>query len=755
MEENVNACVVPDLPGKLPGTAQPLGPVILRAASTSIATPCAAGLPVERAAARPTVRARLPWLPFALVLAVLLALFAAPGFALADGCPTCTTFYGCVDDFQPNSVCTANDVTVASMHVVGYKDNDSCQFPGDTAEVYLQSELVAGANERYDVSMFVALDGGSAQLPSRAPNGLSCYHDYLTPIMDDEHPYTPAGGFGPFWNAENTSPAPADSCGDIQQNVPTFYNLNALTLPCNDANNDGQVDPVSTCLGWDNQSNQTPVCTSVSDAYPNTKSKCRCEAITVPELDIRKIIVDKVTIPGGYEQMFTFNISGPTPAGPFQLADGTTPYYHTSLAPGTYSVSETVPPNWTLSTDLDETYCTDYTLAKYSPDNIDLSAPIAGNREVYCRFTNRPAQGTLVVDKVTEPAGAEQSFSFTATGGPTGPDDYTIDEAFSLTDTAAPWSKTLQPTTAGGTYSVVEVMPDGWYERVAATCTHGTPDAVIVLPGQTTTCTFTNTRVETITVIKIAKDLYGNAYCPGRLFGFSLSTLPDFTLRSNACADHPTATYQVPPGSYTIKETDDDINDPDGWLLISAVCTGSGVSGDWSWTSSSVEVAGDIGPGEDVTCTFTNQLGSPLDVGLASFTAEAGEEQVTLAWETVSEQQTAGFNLYRGLSVGGPWTQLNGSLIPAVSPGAAGGASYTWIDEMPGAGAIWYSLEDRSLSGAPTRHDPLQVILGEPNATGLRELTATQSGLPWVAGYGIVLGLALLAVLLGKTSKTG
>ena len=64
---------------------------------------------------------------------------------------------------------------------------------------------------------------------------------------------------------------------------------------------------------------------------------------------------------------------------------------------------------------------------------------------------------------------------------------------------------------------------------------------------------------------------------------------------------------------------------------------------------------------------------SPLAVDLAAFTATAGADGVTLAWETVSETDNAGFNVYRaeGGSVGdrpqqghpelveGAWIKLN------------------------------------------------------------------------------------------------
>ena len=70
----------------------------------------------------------------------------------------------------------------------------------------------------------------------------------------------------------------------------------------------------------------------------------------------------------------------------------------------------------------------------------------------------------------------------------------------------------------------------------------------------------------------------------------------------------------------------------------------------------------------------------PLAVELASFTAEPVADGVALRWETVSEQDNAGFNLYRAASEAGPWAPLNDTLIPAATPGSSEGHSYAWTD---------------------------------------------------------------------------
>ena len=57
---------------------------------------------------------------------------------------------------------------------------------------------------------------------------------------------------------------------------------------------------------------------------------------------------------------------------------------------------------------------------------------------------------------------------------------------------------------------------------------------------------------------------------------------------------------------------------------------------------------------------------------------ESQAGQVLVAWETLSEVDTAGFNLYRSLSEGGERTLL--AAVPAQGPGSPAGTSYSYRD---------------------------------------------------------------------------
>jgi hypothetical protein len=134
-------------------------------------------------------------------------------------------------------------------------------------------------------------------------------------------------------------------------------------------------------------------------------------------------------------------------------------------------------------------------------------------------------------------------------------------------------------------------------------------------------------------------------------------------------------------------------------------------------------------------------------VTLASFTAENSGTGVVLSWESVTESDNAGFNVYRAASPEGPWTRLNETLIASAAPGSVEGRVYQWLDAAPVGQALYYQLEDVALDGMATRHGPVLVTLAGPTAVAISSLAATSTGtggLPVVAG-----ALALLAAAAG------
>ncbi|OQA20060.1 MAG: hypothetical protein BWY63_01588 [Chloroflexi bacterium ADurb.Bin360] len=107
----------------------------------------------------------------------------------------------------------------------------------------------------------------------------------------------------------------------------------------------------------------------------------------------------------------------------------------------------------------------------------------------------------------------------------------------------------------------------------------------------------------------------------------------------------------------------------------------------------------------------------PTAVTLASFTAAPQGDSIRVTWETATELENLGFNLYRGESAAGPWTPLNVELIAPQNPGGTSGAVYEWLDSgvTPGV-TVYYRLEDVDIHGASTFHGPVSATAATPSA---------------------------------------
>ena len=100
----------------------------------------------------------------------------------------------------------------------------------------------------------------------------------------------------------------------------------------------------------------------------------------------------------------------------------------------------------------------------------------------------------------------------------------------------------------------------------------------------------------------------------------------------------------------------------------------------------------------------------PTAITLASFTATAGAGSVTLDWETGTEIDNAGFNLYRAAASDGPYTKVNTALIAAEGDPVSG-TSYTYLDQRLLPGTYYYKLEDVDLNGVVTTHGPISATI--------------------------------------------
>jgi CSLREA domain-containing protein len=135
--------------------------------------------------------------------------------------------------------------------------------------------------------------------------------------------------------------------------------------------------------------------------------------------------------------------------------------------------------------------------------------------------------------------------------------------------------------------------------------------------------------------------------------------------------------------------------------------------------------------------------GAPLAVTLAGFDATAAADHVLVTWETVSELENAGFNLYRTVTADRPTAADLLAYVPSQGPGSTQGFLYSHQDDAVTAGqTTWYWLEDVDFNGATTLHGPVSVVFAAPTAVTLDSLNASPA-----AAAGSLSLLALPAVV--------
>jgi len=118
---------------------------------------------------------------------------------------------------------------------------------------------------------------------------------------------------------------------------------------------------------------------------------------------------------------------------------------------------------------------------------------------------------------------------------------------------------------------------------------------------------------------------------------------------------------------------------------------------------------------DSCACLYARVTTLGTAVELDYFTATQVEQAVELKWETTSEVNNLGFNIYRKeVGVEG-WVKLNEELIPTVVyPGAPFGGEYSFIDAAVEPGKTYsYSLMDLDLDSTASFHGPVEVTITE------------------------------------------
>ena len=255
----------------------------------------------------------------------------------------------CIDDVTGiKNACAADDVWLSYLRNA---EGLTC-MPGESVTLNLEAWLLATSLERYDIGLFLALDGGAADTGT-------CQHYYLPPPLavggtcsvsgsgctkDVDCPegetcaggYDPESGSGPYYDAEPEDAR--DECGDLEPGVDTHLLLDPVVVPCIDSDGDGFLD-IGTAVSWDDQTDHS--CSSVDDATPNGPETCRYWTMDVMNVRVHpgRCRVQKIAQPeqllepGGWVT-FTFVMENTCPItftleglvdsvyGPLEQADG-------------------------------------------------------------------------------------------------------------------------------------------------------------------------------------------------------------------------------------------------------------------------------------------------------------------------------------------------------------------------------------------------------------------------------------------------
>lgn len=181
---------------------------------------------------------------------------------IENGCLQEVYTAGSGDDNGLN--CTANDVDISLITTNNVRDR--CLNTSDTATLDLYANIELNATARYDLGVYVGLDGGNAK-----DLGGTCSITIL-PVAPD-----------PPWVDldQSVTGQQNDTCGDLDSAHSPLNNvfLGTRTVSCANADPDGCL-LLGFCTSW-RQSGANDFCDEPTDAFPGTTSKCNCGELRV------------------------------------------------------------------------------------------------------------------------------------------------------------------------------------------------------------------------------------------------------------------------------------------------------------------------------------------------------------------------------------------------------------------------------------------------------------------------------------------
>jgi hypothetical protein len=525
--------------------------------------------------------------------------------------------------------CTANDISIARAYPTG-GGLLQCT-PGASVTVDLTAELQATSNaERQDIGAWIANDGGSAKTGS-------CTHYNLPP------------------GTTNTVNGDGDQCAGMSSS-PTpnaQLSLGTITLQCNNIITiDGQTYlHVGSCLSW-TVPGQDDVCSDDRDGngipnqptdfraatIPGTPAKCNCEGFNIPVQVVSQLTIVKNAIPDD-EQDFAYATSGAGLSG-FSLDDDgdvANTLSNTKTFTGlvndpaiTRSVTETVAAGWKVTgiacSGATQSTVTIGASGGYDAGDNSVSVLLKAGENVSCTFTNTK-QASIKIVKNTVPDGG-QDFTYTQNVDNTG--NFLLDDDADNTLSSEKTFSNVDPSTTG--YTVTESAATG-YDLTALVCDDpiagnaSTTDlasrtaTVRVDPGETVTCTFTNTANATFSVRKLTLGGTGTFNFTTGGTGPALFTAFNTLTTTQVNVAVSSATFSLSgaelDGAKFVTELA-----AAGWTLTAIQCDGNGATilygtgqgagfvGDGTFDATDNTVKVTFAAGSSPSCTFVNTIAS-------------------------------------------------------------------------------------------------------------------------------------------------
>ncbi|MFL5721534.1 MAG: hypothetical protein ACJ778_13765, partial [Chloroflexota bacterium] len=313
-------------------------------------------------------------------------------------------------------------------------------------------------------------------------------------------------------------------------------------------------------------------------------------------------------------QDFAFTTTGSGPAGftgGFSLdddADATLPNSVTFTFPAAQQGAKTIVEGATAGWSLTNLVCTGDGDSSVSTATRTATLDVDPGEAITCTYTNTHDATVTIVKNAVPDNG--QDFGYTTTG--TGLSAFTLDDD-GAGGSATPNSTTFTiPAAQFGGKTITETAVSGWSltnlvctgDSASSTDTATRTATLDVSAGEAITCTYTNTKDATVTIVKDA--LPDDA----QDFGYTTtgSGLSPFTLDDDGAGGSATpnqTTFTIPAAQFGQKSVTESATS--GWTLTDLTCSGASITYSNNNTAGIAQTATfTVGAGDAVTCTYTN-----------------------------------------------------------------------------------------------------------------------------------------------------